>query len=539
MTGLFGIVSKEECAKTLFFGVDYHSHLGTQWGGMFTLRPDGIFDRRNESIETAQFKSVFHSEVRHLRGRSGIGAISDSDRQPLISEGRFQDGYQHYAITTSGRITNVGELADALCAEYDLPSEELFFEKRRDGHNEVEVVSKMINQGSTIPEGIVNMHDMIDGSCSLLLLTREGLYAARDKHGKTPLVVGKRGDDWAVSSETCAFPNLKFDTYKFLEPGEIVLIDDKGVSTVKEGVPEDLNICRFLWIYTGNIASYYEGINVAEVKLNCGGLLAEKDADLNVEIVTGIPDSGTGHAIGYVNRRVEMAQEQSLVSFEDYVVKFVMENMDRLKQEGTVNDEMVRALLKKDYGALEEIMARPPMFAEPSIKYRDGYARSYTPPDQEKRDEVALMKQIPIGAILAEGWNELTREKVRGRSVVICEDSIVRNTQLRNLIEKLWSYGVGEIHARVACPPLTSPCPYLVATKKQEELAARRAIWEIEGSHIEDISEYTDPTTAKYEQMVDIIRRDLNVSTLKYLSRDENVKAIGLPAESSCDVCWK
>jgi len=341
----------------------------------------------------------------------------------------------------------------------------------KSGVNTTELIAKLINQGSSLIDGIEKMFDAIDGSCSLLLLNKDGVYAARDRMGYTPLTIGKRDDVWAVASETSAFPNLEFKAQKYLNPGEIVLLTEKGLVDKKKG--KDANqICAFLWIYTGFPASTYEDINVEVVRERCGRYLAKKDKDIEVDVVSGVPDSGSAHAIGYA-----------------------MES-------------------KKPY-------------RRPLVKYTPGYGRSYTPSSQEMRDLIARMKLIPI------------RDIISGNRIVICEDSIVRGTQLKNFtVNKLWDCGAKEVHVRPACPPLMFPCKFCLSTRSIHELAARKAIKDLEGKDIEDISEYLDCNSPKHKKMVDWITRDLKVTTIRYQTIDDMVKAIGLPKEKLCTYCW-
>jgi amidophosphoribosyltransferase len=327
--------------------------------------------------------------------------------------------------------------------------------------------------GSSLIDGIEKMFSRIEGSCSLLLLHKDGIYAARDRYGYTPLIVGKDASNgaWAITSETSAFPNIDFEIVKYLQPGEIALINEQGMASKKNG--EDISqVCAFLWIYTGFPASGYEGINVEVVRERCGRALAKHDKDIKADMVCGVPDSGTGHALGY---------------------------------------------------AMES--GRP--LRRPLVKYTPGYGRSYIPPSQETRDLIARMKLIAI------------REIIEGNKIVLCEDSIVRGTQLKNFtVKKLWDAGAREVHIRLACPPLMFPCKFNFSTRSIHELAARKAIHSLEGSDIEDVSEYSDRNSPKYKQMVEWITRDLEVTTLRYQNVEDMVKAIGLPREKLCLYCW-
>ena len=461
MSGIFGVVSKNDCMKDLFYGTDYHTHLGTEYGGLAVLGKDG-FSRQIHSISQSQFKSKFYEDYRHMSGNKCIGVISAFDEQPIYVNSKFGP----FCIVTNGLIQNVEKLALGLLARGVS-----FSEMTKHSVNPTELVAKLIVEGVDFVDGIEKAFDAIEGSCSLLILSAEGIYAARDKRGCTPLVIGKRKDAWAVTSETAAFTNLGFETAKYLGPGEVMLMDDNGASTRRPAETAN-QICTFLWIYTGFPASDYEGINTEIVSERSGALMARKDKDIGVDMVSGVPDSGVGDAIGY---------------------------------------------------AMES--GKP--YRRPLVKYTPGYGRSYTPPSQETRDLIATMKLIPI------------KEVISGKRIVVCEDSIVRGTQLKNFaIKKLWNAGAREIHVRPACPPLMFPCHYNLSTRTTQELVARRAIKSLEGREIEDVSEYVDDRTPKYRKMVDWICKDIGVTTLRYQTVDDMVKAIGLPKDKLCLHCW-
>ena len=460
MSGIFGVVSKGDCAEVLLYGTDYHSHLGTEYGGMAIFGKD--FARQIHNISQTQFKSKFFEDSRKMKGNKGIGVISAFEEQPIYLNCKFGP----FCVVTNGFIENKEKLAKDVMGRGHS-----FSEVSKSGVNATELIAKLISEGKDIVDGIEKMFDAIEGSCSLLLLTKDGIYSARDRLGYTPLVIGKRKDAWAVTSETSAFPNSDFEVFKYLEPGEIVLISEKGIAQSKKGGQEN-QICSFLWIYTGFPASNYEGINTEIVRERCGRCLAKRDKDIKVDVVTGVPDSGIAHAIGY---------------------------------------------------AMES--GKP--FRRPLVKYTPGYGRSYTPPSQATRDLIAKMKLIPI------------KEIIEGNSVVVCEDSIVRGTQLKNFtVHKLWNGGAKEIHIRPACPPLMFPCKFNFSTRNIVELAARRAIRDIEGKDIDDVSEYIDSDSPKYKKMIDWIAKDLEVTTLRYQTMDDMVKSIGLPKEKLCTYCW-
>jgi amidophosphoribosyltransferase len=461
MSGIFGIASKSDCAETLFYGTDYHSHLGTQYGGLAVAGENG-FTRKIHTISRAQFKSRFHNDYAGMKGEAGIGVISAKEEQPVYLNSQFGP----FCIVTNGLIEN----ADALAKEV-LEHGGSFSEMTNGTVNPTELVAKLISKGDSIIDGIQKVFDKIDGSISLLILMKDGIYAARDRFGNSPLVIGKRGEDWAVTSETCAFHNLGFKTEKYLGPGEVVFVNQEGVRQ-EQDCEGDCRICAFLWVYTGYPASDYEnGLGVECARERCGKALAMRD-DVEVDVVAGVPDSGIAHAIGY---------------------------------------------------AMESKVP----FRRPLVKYTDGYGRSYTPPSQEIRDRIALLKLIPV------------REVIAGNRLILCEDSIVRGTQLKNFtVQKLWDNGAKEVHVRPACPPLMWPCKFNLSTRSIHELVARRAIRAIEGSDIEDVSEYVQYDSPKYKRMVDWIAKDLGVTTLRYQALEDMVEAIGLPADRLCLYCW-
>ncbi len=460
MSGIFGVVAAGNCSRDLLYGTDYHSHLGTEYGGMAVLGER--FSRQIHSISQTQFKSKFHEDSQRMEGAKGIGVISDSDEQPIYVHSKFGP----FCIVTAGLIENKEQLVQAL-----FKKGMSFSEATGDQINTTELIAKLITQGQTIVEGIEKMFQQIRGSCSLLLLNQEGLYAARDRMGYTPLTLGRKEGAWAVATETSAFPNLGYDIVKPLLPGEIVLLTEAGIVQKTTGGKAQ-QICTFLWIYTGFPASSYENITVEIVRERCGRYLAKRDADIQVDVVSGVPDSGTAHALGYA-------------------------------------------------------MEKQVPYRRPLVKYTPGYGRSYIPPAQEMRDLIATMKLIPI------------RDIINGNRIVVCEDSIVRGTQLKNFtIKKLWEAGAKEVHVRPACPPLMFPCKFCLSTRSIHELAARKAIKALEGADIDDVTAYLDTGSKQYQDMVEWIARDLEVTTLRYQSVDDMVKAVGLAREKLCLYCW-
>ena len=289
MGGLFGSVSKKDCATDLFYGTDYHSHLGTKRGGM-AVRNSAGYERAIHNIENDYFRSKFEPDLPNLHGNKGIGVISDYDAQPLIVGSHLGT----FGIVTVGKINNIEELANKA---FDKKTH--FAEMSGGKINPTELVAMLISEKGSFEDGIQNAQESIKGSCSMLLLTKDGIYASRDRLGRTPIVIGKKEGVYAASSETCALPNLGFEIDKYLGPGEIVFMTADGYEQRRK--PGDkMQICAFLWVYYGYPASSYEDINVESVRYRCGCALAKND-DVVIDFVTGIPDSGIGHGIGYAN----------------------------------------------------------------------------------------------------------------------------------------------------------------------------------------------------------------------------------------------
>jgi amidophosphoribosyltransferase len=462
MGGFFGVVSQEQCAPDLYYGTDYHSHLGTRRGGMATVDEHG-FNRIIHNIENAQFRSKFDDDIARMGGRSGIGVISDHEDQPLLIGSHLGS----YAIVTVGRVANASQLAARAFRRRNTH----FSEMLRGEVNPTELVATLINEGQTIAEGIRNAQEAIEGSCSILLLTADGVYAARDRLGRTPVILGRKPGSVAATMETSAFPNLRYEVDRYLGPGEVVLLRPEGAEQL---VPpgKRMQICSFLWVYYGYPASHYEQINVEEVRNRCGAALARRD-DVKPDIVAGIPDSGTAHALGYANA------------------------------------------------------AQVP-YRRPFVKYTPTWPRSFMPQNQEVRDRVARMKLIPIPEI------------IDGRSLLFCEDSIVRGTQLKDTIRRLYDYGAREVHMRPACPPLVFGCKFLNFSQSRSELdlAARRAVKDLEGADDRNLDAYADCGSMKYCAMVERIRLKLNLTSLRYQCIDDLVDAIGLPRRCLCTYCW-
>jgi amidophosphoribosyltransferase len=462
MGGYFGVVSKSDCVADLFYGTDYHSHLGTRRGGL-AVYDGSSWTRFIHDITSAQFRSKFEHDLHKLKGAMGIGVISDTDDQPLVIGSHLGT----YAIVTVGRIANAAELVKKA---YRLRSAH-FSEMSGGEVNPTELVALYINQGATFGEGIEVAQNAIEGSCSILLLTDKGIYAARDRLGRTPIILGQKPGAFAATMESCAFPNLGYETLRELGPGEIVRLTPEGVEGI--ALPgHRCQICSFLWVYYGYPASTYEGINTEQSRYRSGAALALRDK-IPVDVVAGIPDSGTGHAMGYA-------------------------------------------------------LAKGVPFQRPFVKYTPTWSRSFMPQDQPTRELVARMKIIPI------------KELIQGKRLLFCEDSIVRGTQLRDTVRRLFDYGAKEVHMRPACPPLIFGCNFLNFSRSKSalDLAGRRAIKELEGHDGTPPPEYCDPNSDKCKAMVERIRTRLGLTSLRYQQLDDLVQSIGMPKEKLCTYCW-
>jgi amidophosphoribosyltransferase len=364
-------------------------------------------------------------------------------------------------------VKNIEELARKVLSRRG----SYFSELNENEVNPTELMAALINQEESFEAGIKSVQENVEGSSSLLLLTEKGIYAARDRYGRTPVIIGKKKDAYAVTLETCAFANLGFQIDKYLGPGEIVLLNADGYQQ-RKGPDDILQICSFLWVYYGYPTSSYEDINVEWVRNRCGSYLARRNP-VEIDYVAGIPDSGIAHGIGYSNE------------------------------------------------------AKIP-YKRPYIKYTPTWARSFMPQNQDIRDLVARMKLITID------------ELIKGKKLLFCDDSIVRGTQLKDNIQRLYDSGALEVHMRIACPPLVYGCKFLnfSRSKSEMDLAARKAIRELEGDRVKDIRPYSNPDSEEYKAMVGRIQKRLNLTTLHYQRLDDLVEAISLPREKLCTFCW-
>ncbi len=465
MGGFFGVASKNDCVFDLYFGTDYHSHLGTRRAGLAVYGEDG-FDRSIHNIENAPFRTKFDKDVNKMHGNFGIGCISDYEPQPLI----VRSHHGTYAITTVGKINNVDKIIEDIFSN----GTSHFLEMSGGDINATELVAAIINQKDNIIDGIKYAQEIIDGSMTMLVMTSKGIFAARDRLGRTPVVLGKKDDGYCATFESFAYLNLGYEDYRELGPGEIVIMTPEEVRTV--GVAgKDMKICTFLWIYYGYPSSAYEGVNVEQMRYNCGSMLAKRD-NVDADIVAGVPDSGTAHAVGYAN-------ESGIP------------------------------------------------FSRPFIKYTPTWPRSFMPTIQSKRNLIAKMKLIPV------------HDLIKGRKLLLIDDSIVRGTQLRETTEFLYNSGAKEVHIRPACPPLVYGCKFINFSRSSSEmdLITRRVIKQLEGGK-EDVSdvlnEYTNPDSDRYNNMIEEIRKQLNFTSLRYHRLDDMMESVGIDKSKLCTYCW-
>ena len=447
----------------MFFGTDYHSHLGTRRGGMAVYGRDG-FDRAIHNIENSPFRTKFEKEANEMKGYMGIGCISDYEPQPLL----IRSHHGTYVISTVGKINNMEELENELFRS----GHTHFMEMTTGEINATELVATLINQKESIVDGIQYAQEKIDGSLTIQLLTPKGIYLARDKMGRTPVAIGRKEGAFCASFESFAYLNLGYEEYRELGPGEIVVMTPEAVVTlVKPG--EKMKICTFLWVYYGYPSSSYEGISVEQMRYNCGKLLARRD-NVDADTVAGVPDSGTAHAVGYAN-------ESGIP------------------------------------------------FSRPFIKYTPTWPRSFMPTIQSQRNQIAKMKLIPV------------HDLIKGRRLLLIDDSIVRGTQLRETTEFLYRSGAREVHIRPACPPLIYGCRFLNFSRSSSDmdLITRRIIQRLEGRQDDEIlQEYTNPDSDKYHDMVEAIGREMNFSSLRYHRLDDMIQSVGIDPDQLCTYCW-
>lgn len=466
MGGFFGVASKTNCTLELFYGVDYHSHLGTRRGGMATYGEDG-FSRAIHNIENTPFRTKFDKEVDKMKGYLGIGCISDFEPQPLL----IQSHLGSFAITTVGRINNMDELVKNVYRDG-----RTHFQEMSSGQiNPTELVASMICEKDSIVEGIRYVQASVQGSMSILIMTKEGIYAARDKFGRTPVVVGYKDDAFCVSFESFAYINLGYEDYKELGPAEIVYITPDSVEVVGEA-GDEMKICSFMWVYYGYPTSSYEGVNVEAMRYKCGELLAKRDEGrIDPDLIAGVPDSGIAHAIGYSNAS------------------------------------------GKTYG-------------RPFIKYTPTWARSFMPTTQSQRELIAGMKLVPVKQMI-EGKKLLLIDDSIVRGTQLKEtgeflyNSGAKEVHVRPACPPIM-FGCKYLNFSRSRSEMDLIARRVIRDKEGDNV-----------SH-ELLQEYADPCTCKYAEMVEEIRKQQNFTTLHYHRLDDLLESIGIDPCKICTYCF-
>ena len=468
MGGFFGVASKSKCTLDLFYGIDFHSHLGTRRGGMAVYGKDG-FSRAIHNIENSPFRTKFERDAAEMEGNLGIGCISDFEPQPLL----IQSHIGSFAISTVGKINNMDELLEKVYTHG-----RTHFQEMSGGMiNATELIASLICQKDSLVEGIRFVQEIVDGSMAILIMTKDGLYAARDRRGRTPLFIGRKEDAFCAASEDFAYINLGYSAYKELGPAEIVYITPEYVETVSEP-KEDMKICSFLWVYYGYPTSSYEGVNVEEMRYKCGSMLAKHDNldHIKPDIVAGVPDSGIAHAIGYAN-------ESGIP------------------------------------------------FARPFIKYTPTWARSFMPQNQEQRNLVARMKLIPVQSQIKDKSLLLIDDSiVRGtqlrETTEFLYNSGAKEVHVRPACPPIL-YG---------CKFLN-----FSRSRNEMDLFTRRVIKQLEGGKANDpeiLKEYPDPNSEKYNNMIEEIRKQQNFTSLRFHRLDDLIASIGLEPCKLCTYCF-
>ncbi|MBD5530286.1 MAG: amidophosphoribosyltransferase [Lachnospiraceae bacterium] len=464
MGGFFGVAAKEDCTFDLFFGTDYHSHLGTRRAGMAVYDEQKGFDRAIHNIENAPFRTKFDKDLNEMQGSLGIGCISDYEPQPLL----VRSHHGTYAIATVGKINNM----DAIVKELFDQGHSHFLEMSGGDINATELVAAIINQRDNLIEGMQYAQELIDGSMTTLLLTPKGIYVARDRLGRTPVAIGRKDGAYCVSFESFAYLNLGYHEERELGPGEIVIVTPEGVKTLA-APGKEMKICTFLWIYYGYPSSSYEGISVEQMRYNCGAKLAERD-NVRPDIVAGVPDSGTAHAIGYSNRS-----------------------------------------------------GIP--FSRPFIKYTPTWPRSFMPTIQTQRNLIAKMKLIPVHDLIQDKSLLLIDDSiVRGtqlrETTEFLYQSGAKEVHIRPACPPLL-YGCKYLNFSRSTSEMD-----LITRRVLKEM-------EQEGRKI-DLKDYVDPESEGYQEMVGRIGKQLNFTTLRYHRLDDMIDSVGIPKERLCTYCW-
>ena len=464
MGGFFGVASKEDCIFDLFFGTDYHSHLGTRRAGMAAYSKEEGFDRAIHNIENAPFRTKFDKDANTMQGHLGIGSISDYEPQPLI----IRSHHGTYAITTVGKINNKEDIEKLL-----FRSGHAHFQEMSGGEiNATELVSAIINQKENIIEGIQYAQELIDGSMTMLILTPKGIYAARDRLGRTPVVIGKKEDAYCISFESFSYLNLGYSHERELGPGEIVIVTPEGVQPLA-APGKDMKICTFLWVYYGYPSSSYEGMSVEQMRYNCGSMMAKRD-DIKPDIVAGVPDSGTAHAIGYAN-------ESGIP------------------------------------------------FSRPFIKYTPTWPRSFMPTIQSQRNLIAKMKLLPVHDLIKDRSLLLIDDSiVRGtqlrETTEFLYQSGAKEVHIRPACPPLL-FGCKYLNFSRSTSEME-----LITRQVIKEMEA--------DNKYPNLSVYADPESTEYSDMLEKIREKLNFTSLRYNRLDDMMNAVGIDKSKLCTYCW-
>ena len=464
MGGFFGVAAKEDCVFDLFFGTDYHSHLGTRRAGMAVYDRTKGYDRAIHNIENAPFRTKFDKDVNNMKGQRGIGCISDFEPQPLI----VRSHHGTYAITTVGKINNTEEILKEIFSH----GHSHFLEMSGGDVNPTELVAAIVNQKDNLVEGMRYVQELVEGSMTFLIMTPKGIYAARDRMGRTPVVLGKKEDAYCVSFESFAYLNLGYTDLRELGPGEIVVVTPEGVQTLANP-GKDMKICTFLWVYYGYPSSSYEGISVEKMRYNCGAGLAKRD-NVKPDIVAGVPDSGTAHAVGYAN-------------------------------------------------------ASGIPFSRPFIKYTPTWPRSFMPTIQTQRNLIAKMKLIPVHDLI-QGKSLLLIDDsiVRGtqlrETTEFLYESGAKEVHIRPACPPLL-YGCKYLNFSRSSSEME-----LITRRILKEIAD-------EDKKI-DLKAYVDPDTPEYNDMVTRIGKQLNFTSLRFNRLDDMMDAVGIDKDKLCTYCW-
>ena len=470
MGGFFGAVSRRDVVLDVFFGVDYHSHLGTRRAGMIVHDHEGGFQRQIHSIENTPFRTKFEDDIVRFHGTSAVGCISDADPQPLLVRSHLGT----FAITTIGAINNAEELVE----EYFSGRNSQFMALSSGAVNATELVAALINQKDNLVAGIQYAQSKVDGSLTLLIMTDAGdLIAARDFMGRLPVLVGCDENGHCVAFESFAYHKLGYHDEYELGPAEIVRLTPDAIEVLSPA-RDEMKMCAFMWVYYGYPNSNYEGMNVEVMRYRNGAIMARDEAargaQPQVDYVAGVPDSGVPHAIGY---------------------------------------------------STESGMP----FGRPFIKYTPTWPRSFMPANQDLRNKIANMKQVPVP------------ELIRDKKLLFVDDSIVRGTQLRETVNFLYDSGAAEVHMRSACPPIMYSCKYLSfsSSKSDMDLIARRVVDQLEGEEgVAHLDEYADATTERGQCLLKTICEDMGFDSLSYQSLTGMIEAIGIDPEKICTYCW-